>query len=63
VLFLTCPVHSSLSLLLYCVFLTNKDDDDDDDDDDDERAPGSGRPRTTRTAENVDGVQSQENQP
>jgi len=31
---LTCPIHSSLSLLLYCVFLTNKDDDDDDDDDD-----------------------------
>ena len=32
-----------------------------------ERAPGSGRPRTTRTAENVDAVgdliQSQENQP
>ena len=32
-----------------------------------ERAPGSGRPRTTRTAENVDGVgdlaQSQQNQP
>jgi len=31
-----------------------------------ERAPGSGRPRTTRTAENVDAVgdlvQSQENQ-
>jgi len=32
-----------------------------------ERAPGSGRPRTARTAENVDAVgdlvQSQENQP
>ena len=32
-----------------------------------ERAPGSGRPRTTRNAENVDAVgdlaQSQENQP
>jgi len=32
-----------------------------------ERAPGSGRPRMTRTAENVDAVgdlaQSQENQP
>ena len=32
-----------------------------------ERAPGSGRPRTTRTAENVDAVgdlvQNQENQP
>jgi len=28
---LTCPVHSSLSLLLYSVFSTNKDDDDDDD--------------------------------
>jgi len=32
-----------------------------------ERAPGSGRPRTTRTAENIDGVgdlvQSQQNQP
>ena len=32
-----------------------------------ERAPGSGRPRTTRTAENVDAVgdlvRSQENQP
>ena len=32
-----------------------------------ERAPGSGRPRTTRTAENVDAVgdlvQSQQNQP
>ena len=32
-----------------------------------ERAPGSGRPRTTRTAENVDAVgdlvQSQKNQP
>jgi len=28
---LTCPVHSSLSLLLYCVFSTNEDDDDDDD--------------------------------
>ena len=32
-----------------------------------EQAPGSGRPRTTRTAENVDAVgdlvQSQENQP
>ena len=28
-----------------------------------ERAPGSGRPRTTRTAENVDAVGDLENQP
>jgi len=28
-----------------------------------ERAPGSGRPRTTRTVENVDAVRDLENQP